>query len=71
MIPDTFKMDKTVFSAAALHDPTDEPAYWRTQSHQARMEALALLRQMMYGDGYNPSTDRLPRVIEVVEYVPR
>ncbi len=65
------RMDKTVFSTVSLHDPPDEPAYWRTQSHQARMEALEFLRQLMYGNGYNPSTDRLPRVIEVVEYAPR
>lgn len=66
---DTMKMDKTVFSTASLHDESDDTEFWRGQSHQARMEALEFLRQVMYG--YNPDTDRIPRAIEVVKHTAR
>lgn len=62
---DTMKMDKTVFSTVSLHDESDETEFWRSQSHQARMEALEFLRQVMYG--YDPTTERIPRLIEVLK----
>lgn len=62
---DTMRMDKTVVSIVSLHDPSDERDYWKTQSSQARLEALELMRQVMYG--YDPSTDRLQRFLEVIE----
>ena len=62
---DTMRMDKTVVSIVSVHDPSDERDYWKTQSSQARLEALELMRQVMYG--YDPSTDRLQRFLEVSE----
>jgi len=59
------KMDKTQFSMADLWDETDETAYWQTQTPQARLEALELMRQMMYG--YDPSTARLERFFEFAQ----
>jgi len=61
----TPRMDKTIFSVAALTDESDEKAYWRDQSPVARLEALELMRQVMYG--YDPTTARLQRVLAVVE----
>jgi hypothetical protein len=58
-------MDKTIFSVATLTDESDEKAYWRDQSPVARLEALELMRQVMYG--YDPTTARLQRVLAVVE----
>jgi hypothetical protein len=58
-------MDKTIFSVAALTDQSDEKAYWREQSPVARLEALELMRQVMYG--YDPTTARLQRILTVVE----
>ncbi len=62
---DTLKMDKSSLSIVSLHDPPDEADYWKTQTSQARLEALELMRQVMYG--YDPSTDRLQRFLEVIE----
>lgn len=62
---ETLKMDKAVFSTVSLYDDSGETEYWRTQSHQARMEALEFMRQVMYG--YDPTTERIPRLIEVLK----
>ena len=42
-----------------------DKAYWREKSPRERMEALELLRQIIYG--YDPATTRLQRVFEVAE----
>jgi hypothetical protein len=63
------RMDKTAFSVVSLGDESDEKAYWATQSPRARLEALELMRQVVYG--YDPIADRIQRVLEVVERVPR
>ena len=59
------RMDKSVFSVADLSDESDEAAYWLTQTPIARLEALELMRQVMYG--YDPSTARLEIFFEIVE----
>ena len=61
---DKFKMDKTAFSIGSLHDEPDEKAYWRSKTPRERLEAAEMMRQIVYG--YNPDTERLQRVIEVV-----
>ncbi len=61
----TARMDKAIFSVAALTDESDEKAYWREQPPVARLHALELMRQVMYG--YDPTTARLQRVLTVVE----
>jgi hypothetical protein len=62
-------MDKTIFSVATLADESDEKAYWRDQSPVARLRALELMRQVMYG--YDPTTTRLQRILAVIERSPR
>ena len=57
------KMDKTQFSVARLSEESDEAAFWQTQSPEARLEALELMRQVMYG--YDPSTARLEKLFEI------
>ena len=59
------KMDKTTFSVVSLMDDPDDKEYWLTKTPQERLEALELLRQLNYG--YDPTTTRLQRVLEVVE----
>ncbi len=59
------KMDKTRFSAADLSNKSDEAAYWQARTPQSRLEALEMMRQVMYG--YDPSTARLERLFEVAE----
>ncbi len=59
------KMDKSAFSVVSLHDEPDEKAYWLSKTPQERLAALELMRQIMFG--YDPMTDRMERVLEVVE----
>lgn len=61
----TMRMDKTRFSVTGLLDESDEPAYWQTQTPLARLRALELMRQVMYG--YDPDTARMDKVFEVAQ----
>jgi hypothetical protein len=63
---DSIRLDKTAISVISLHDAdADDKAHWQAQSPHARLEALELMRQVMYG--YDPITDRIERVFEVIE----
>lgn len=61
----SLKIDKTAFSVGSLLDPSDEKAYWLSKTPYERLQALELMRQIVYG--YDPSTTRLQRVFEVVD----
>ncbi len=65
---DTFRVDKEEFSVLSSFEEADEAdkAYWHSKSPQERMEALELMRQINYG--YDPTTERLQRVLEVAEF---
>ena len=67
---DTFKMDKEEFSVLSSFEEADaaDKAYWHSKTPQERLEALELMRQINYG--YNPTTERLQRVLEIVEFIP-
>ncbi len=62
---DNFRVDKTAFSVASLHDEPDDVAYWRSKTPQERLQAVELMRQVIYG--YDPATIRFQRVFEVVD----
>jgi len=57
-----FRMDKTVFSAGPLGEEPDDRAYWLSKTPQERLAAVEFLRQVMFG--YDPTTERLQRIIE-------
>jgi hypothetical protein len=57
------KLDRTHFSVASLGN-SDEKAYWLSKSPAERLEALELMRQMVYG--YDPVRTRLQRVLTIV-----
>ncbi len=59
------KMDRSFFAVAGLTEESDESAYWQAQTPEARLQALELMRQVMYG--YDPSTARLERLFETAE----
>jgi len=59
------KVDRKAFSVAKLTDPSDEPAYWASKTPEERLEALEIMRQFIYG--YDPSTAKLVRVLEVIK----
>ncbi len=59
------RMDKTVFSVGSLGDDPGDRAYWMAKTPEERWEAIELLRQIFYG--YDPATERLQRVLRIVE----
>ena len=62
---DTFKMDKGVLSIISLSEESDEREYWHSKTPHERLEAVELMRQINYG--YDPTTTRLQRVLEVAQ----
>jgi hypothetical protein len=59
------KMDKTAFSVASLFDEPDEKIYWLSKTPYERLQAVELMRQVIYG--YKPATARLQRFLEVAQ----
>ncbi len=62
---ETLKIDKKALSVASLLEPSDEKAYWLSRTPYERLQAAELMRQIVYG--YDPSTIRLQRVLEVAQ----
>jgi hypothetical protein len=58
-------MDKTAFSVASLSDESDEKVYWSSKTPYERLQAVELMRQVIYG--YKPSSTRLQRFFEITE----
>jgi hypothetical protein len=63
----TAKIDKKAFSTASLLEPSDEKAYWLSKTPYERLQAVELMRQIVYG--YDPSTSRLQRVLEIAQRI--
>ena len=59
-----FKLDKTAFSVVSLAEADDEKDYWLSKTPQERLQAVELIRQMLYG--YDPSVARMQKVFTVV-----
>lgn len=56
-------LDREAFSVGTLDDG-EARRYWRERTPEERLAALEFLRQVMYG--YDPTTERLQKVLEVV-----
>ena len=69
MQTDPFKLDKTAFSVGSLDKEPDDLAYWLSKTPDERLAAMELMHQINYD--YDPVTDRIPRVLEIVERTPR
>jgi hypothetical protein len=63
--PAMFQVDKTAFSVASLFDESDEKVYWRSKTPYERLQAVELMRQVIYG--YKSTTIRFQRLFEVAE----
>ncbi len=59
------KLDKKAITISSLLEVSDEVAYWHSRTPQERMEAIEVMRQIIYG--YDPATTRLQRVLEIVD----
>jgi len=57
-------LDRDSFSVGSLDEARDRN-YWRNRSPEDRLAALEFLRQVMYG--YDPASDRIQKVLEVIE----
>lgn len=60
-----FRVDKTAFSVASLFDESNETAYWLSKTPYERLQAVELMRQVIYG--YQPASSRFQRLFEVAE----
>jgi hypothetical protein len=56
------KLQKDAFSVTSLFDKSDEKSYWLSKTPYERLEAVELMREIIYG--YNPSATRLQRIFE-------
>ncbi len=63
------RVDRSVVTVGSCLDESDEKAFWLSKTPLDRLEAVELLRQIAYG--YDPTTTRLQRVLEVAEFPPR
>lgn len=59
------KLDKKAITISSLREESDEVAYWHSKTPQERMEAIEVMRQIIFG--YDPATTRLQRVLEIVD----
>jgi len=59
------KIDKTAFSVSSLLNDTDDKSYWLSKTPKERLIATELMRQINYG--YDPTTARLQRILEIAE----
>jgi hypothetical protein len=66
---DSVQIDRKALSVGSVREPSDEKAYWLAKTPQERLQAAELMRQIVYG--YNPSTTRLQRVLEIAQRSPR
>ena len=64
-LPDKYKLDRTVLETTHLTSKPNDRRYWLSKTPDERFEALEILRQIAYG--YDPATERLQRVFEVVK----
>ena len=69
MIKTEFKFDKSAFSISTLGEKPNDRAYWLSRPPQERFAAMELMRQINYD--YDPVTDRIQRVLEVVQRTQR
>ena len=65
MIRTAFILDKTKISLGRLGEEQNDVAYWVSRPADERFAAIELMRQVNYA--YDPITDRIPRLLEVVE----
>jgi hypothetical protein len=59
------KLDKTAIQITSLFDESSDKKYWLSKTPLERLEAVELMRQIVYG--YDPATTRLQRVFEITQ----
>jgi hypothetical protein len=59
------RINKASLTIVSGFDEATDKAYWHSKSPIQRLEAIELMRQIIYG--YDPSSDRLQRILAVAE----
>jgi len=62
---DHLKVNKNSFTVSSLSAPSDNKDYWFARTPYERLQAVEALRQLNYG--YDQSTARLQRILEVTQ----
>jgi len=62
--PDKYRLDRGVLETAQLTSRPNDRQYWLSKTPDERFEALEILRQIAYG--YDPATERLQRIFEII-----
>jgi hypothetical protein len=60
------KIQRTAFKVSSLFDQSDDKSYWLSKTPYERLEAIELMRRIIYG--YDPSTTRLQRILEITQH---
>jgi hypothetical protein len=60
------RVDRSIVTVGNALDKSDEKAFWLSKTPLDRLEAVEFLRQIAYG--YDPTTTRLQRVLEIAEF---
>ena len=63
--PVSDRVERRAFEVSSLFDQSSEKRYWLAQTPYARLRAVELMRQMIYG--YRPSATRLQRFFEIAQ----
>jgi hypothetical protein len=58
------KVRRDVFTVGSLFGPSDEKEYWLSRTPEERLEAVELMRRIIYGD---EAAKRLQRVLEITQ----
>ena len=62
---DSNKIDKSAFSIVDLQDSNDEKKYWNSKSPQERVQAIEIMRKILYGE--DATAGRLQRILEITK----
>jgi hypothetical protein len=66
MDEELFRIDRKAISFGTLDSADSDVKYWLSKTAAERLQAVELLRILMYG--YDPNTERLQRVFETAEF---
>ncbi|MFA5555064.1 MAG: hypothetical protein WDA68_11005 [Phycisphaerae bacterium] len=61
---DFLKVQRDAFKVTSLLDPPDDKEYWLSKTPDERLEAVEIMRQIIYGD---EASQRLQRVLEIAQ----
>ncbi len=61
---DSIKVDRKAIKIGRVGEPPDEKSYWLSKTPDEGLEAVELMREIIYGCKI---TDRLQRILEITQ----